>query len=199
MSRPRLLLADDHRLVLEGLSKLLEPEFELVGAVEDGRALLASAAELKPDVVLLDISMPLLNGMDAARELHRQQPGTRIVFVTMREDAAYVSEAFRTGASAYVLKSAAASELIEAVKMALRGRTYVSPALAEAAAAGGAADERPLSSRQREVLQLIAEGCSAKEIAGQLTISVKTVENSTKPPSAASWACTPRPSSRATP
>jgi DNA-binding NarL/FixJ family response regulator len=178
VKRPRVLLADDHNLVLEGIRKLLESHCDLVGSVEDGRALVGAAIRLKPDVVLLDISMPLLNGIEAARQLKQQVPGAKLVFVTMHADPSYVTEAFHAGASGYVIKRSAACELIAAIDEVLRGRTYVTPLLR--APPGCHSDaERPsgdLTDRQREVLQLVAEGHSAKEIAAILDISIKTVE-----------------------
>jgi DNA-binding NarL/FixJ family response regulator len=183
MKRPRLLLADDHTLVLEGLRKLLEPEFGPVETVEDGRALLRKAQQLKPDVVLLDISMPLLNGIDAARQLRKVLPETKIIFLTMHADPAYVTEAFRAGASGYLLKRSAASELLNAVREVLKGRSYVTPLVARdmlrsvlEAPARRANSPKDLSERQREILQLVAEGHPSKEIAGLLNISVKTIE-----------------------
>jgi len=182
MKRPRVLLADDHTLVVDGLRRILEPECEVVGAVEDGRSLLAAAAELKPDVILLDISMPLLNGVDAARRLRDTAPGAKVVFVTMHTDATYVTRAVRAGASGYVLKRCAAMELLKAVHEVLKGRTYVTPLIrtdiSEAApgwplGAGEASGE--LTGRQREVVQLVAEGRATKEIATILNISTKTV------------------------
>ena len=174
MSRPRILLADDHALVLAGFRKLLEPEFEIVAAVEDGRALVEAAAELRPDVILLDISMPLLNGIDAAARVKRMLPETRLVFVTMHSDPDYVAEAFRAGAAGYLLKRSAASELAAAIHRVLRGEIYVTPLVSFQAGAGGFGLR--LTPRQREVLQLVAEGRSTKEIAGVLGLSVKTVE-----------------------
>jgi DNA-binding NarL/FixJ family response regulator len=125
--KPRLLLADDHTLLLEGIRLMLEPEFDLVGSVEDGQALLAAAKTLKPDVILLDISMPLLNGIDAARRLRNLLPSARLIFVTMHAGADYVAEAFRAGAMGYLLKRSAASELITAIRTVLKGNHYVSP------------------------------------------------------------------------
>jgi len=174
MSRPRILLADDHALVLAGFRKLLEPEFEIVAAVEDGRALVEAAAELRPDVILLDISMPLLNGIDAAARVKRMLPETRLVFVTMHSDPDYVAEAFRAGAAGYLLKRSAASELAAAIHRVLRGEIYVTPLVSFQTGAGGFGLR--LTPRQREVLQLVAEGRSTKEIAGVLGLSVKTVE-----------------------
>lgn len=183
MKRPRLLLADDHTLLLEGFKKLLESEFELAGAVADGRALLEAAPALRPDVILLDISMPLLNGIDAARQLRKIVPESKLVFVTMHADRDYVTEAFRAGGSAYILKRSAASELVRAIQEVLKGRTYITPLIVQDAASPipgrtprSGKPSGGLSPRQREVLQLVAEGRSAKEIASILRISVKTVE-----------------------
>ena len=180
--RPRILIADDHTLMLEGYRLMLEPEFELVGSVEDGHALLNVAQRLKPDIILLDISMPLLNGIDAARQLLKLLPSAKLIFVTMHGDADYVTEAFQAGASGYLLKRAAASELLTAIREALKGNHYVSPLVTRDAVSAwissSAVNKRSddLTARQREVLQLVAEGRSRKEIAGILSISVKTVE-----------------------
>ena len=183
MKKPRLLLADDHTLVLEGLKKILEADFEPVGAVDNGRDLLRLAEELKPDVILLDISMPLLNGIDACKQLIKISPQAKVIFVTMHSDADYVAEAFRAGASGYLLKRSAASELVNAIHEVLKGRCYVTPLVTREALSpllGSGQDNRKLSSmltsRQREVLQLVAEGRSVKEIATLLQISAKTVE-----------------------
>ena len=183
MKKPRLLLADDHTLVLEGLKKILENDFEPVGSAENGRDLLRLAEELKPDVVLLDISMPLLNGIDACKQLVKASPQSKVIFVTMHADADYVAEAFRSGASGYLLKRSAGSELVNAIHEVLKGRCYVTPLVTREALSpllGNGLDNRKLSSmltsRQREVLQLVAEGRSVKEIASVLQISAKTVE-----------------------
>jgi DNA-binding NarL/FixJ family response regulator len=125
--KPRLLLADDHTLLLEGIRLMLEPEFDLVGSVEDGQALLTAAKRLKPDIILLDISMPRLNGIDAARRLRKILPSARLIFVTMHADADYVAEAFRAGAMGYILKRSAASELLTAIRAVLKGNHYVEP------------------------------------------------------------------------
>lgn len=181
--RPRILLADDHTLMLEGIRLMLEPEFQLVGSVEDGQALLAAARKLVPDVILLDISMPLLNGIDAAVQLRKILPSARLIFVTMHADTDYVTEAFRSGASGYLLKRAAASELLTAVREVLKGNYYVSPLVTRNTLGSLIASpitrgklSHTLTPRQREVLQLVAEGRSRKEIAEILHISVKTVE-----------------------
>jgi DNA-binding NarL/FixJ family response regulator len=174
MKRARLLLADDHALVVAGLRKLLEPEFDVVGTVADGRALIDAAQRLAPDVILLDISLPLLNGIDAAKAVRKALPGIKIVFVTMHSDPDYASEAFRAGGSGYVLKRSAASELVTAIGEVLAGRNYITPLVAARPAQGRRAGE--LTARQREVLQLVAEGRSTKEIAAILHISIKTVE-----------------------
>lgn len=186
-ARHRVLLADDHTLVLEGITKLLEPHFVVVGAVEDGRALLQAAQELEPDVILLDISMPLLNGIDAAARLKKTVPTARLIFLSMHADAAYVAAAFRAGGSGYLLKRSAGSELVFAIHEVLKGRFYVTPAVAKDVLSEVFDDAPPsrkepptksphLTPRQREVLQLVAEGKSIKEIAAILGISAKTVE-----------------------
>jgi len=178
--RARILLADDHSLVAAGLCKLLEEEFDLVGSVGDGRALVTAAKREHPDVILLDISMPLLNGVEAARQLRVAVPTAKLIFVTVHSDSPYVVEAFRAGASGYVLKRSAASELVAAIHEVLNGNLYVTPLIAKSALEGilKVAEKRGplLSTRQREVLQLVAEGHSAKEIADILRISPKTVE-----------------------
>ncbi len=181
MKRPRVLLADDHTLVLDGLRKILEPECEVVGAVEDGRSLLVAAKQLQPDIILLDISMPLLNGVEAARRLRAAAPGAKVIFVTMHADATYVVGAFRAGASGYVLKRCASLELLKAINQVLSGREYVTPLIGKdlgelpgwPLGAGEASGE--LTARQREVVQLVAEGHPVKEIAAILNISSKTV------------------------
>jgi DNA-binding NarL/FixJ family response regulator len=183
MKRARILLADDHRIVAEGLRGLLEPDFELVGIVEDGRALLAAAEQLRPDVIVADISMPLLNGIDAVRQIKRTNEDVKVVFLTMHPDVTYAASAFEAGASGYVLKHSAPSELIAAIQSALRGKTYVTPLLAgeliqfyKERPQEGRDELSKLTQRQREVVQLLAEGHSAKEIASILNISARTVE-----------------------
>ncbi len=183
MKRPRVLLADDHKIVVEGLRNLLEPEFELVGTVEDGRALVAAAAELRPDVIVADISMPLLNGIEAARQIKKADSGAKIVFLTMHPDVTYATRAFEAGASGYVLKHSAPSELVTAIREALKGRTYVTPMIAKDVLQSfmDRSHKREdvfhkLTPRQREILQLVTEGRAAKEIASLLNISPRTVE-----------------------
>ena len=178
--RARILIADDHQLVVEGLRKLLEDEFEVVGTVDNGHALLAAAGRLKPDVILVDVSMPLLNGIDACARLRGLVPSSRVVVLTMHADRSYAAEAFKAGAAGYVLKRSATSELVRAIHTVLRGQRYVARALPASILAGArlAGEARPghLTARQREVLQLVAEGRGAKQIAALLRISVKTVE-----------------------
>ncbi len=179
--RRRVLLADDHTLLLEAFEKLLEPDFTVVGAVSDGRALLAAAAELKPDVIVLDIAMPLLNGLDAARQIKKTMPAIKLIFLTMNEDPNLASEAFRIGASGYLLKTSAASELSKAINEALCGRSYVTPHITQGMMEsfirrpGDDRDAPQLTHRQREVLQLLAEGRSMKEAAKILKITPRTV------------------------
>jgi DNA-binding NarL/FixJ family response regulator len=180
MTKPRVLLADDHRMVAEGLKGLLGEEFELVGIVEDGRAMVAEARTLRPDVIVADISMPLLNGIDALALLKRDDPDVRVVFLTMHRDAAYARRALEAGASGFVLKHSAPAELVLAVRAALQGRTFITPDLA-ADVFRTAKDKVPdplaaLTPRQREILQLLAEGNSAKKIAVALGLSPRTVE-----------------------
>jgi DNA-binding NarL/FixJ family response regulator len=182
MAKTRVLLADDHKMILGGLRSLLEPEFELVGTVEDGKALVSEALRLRPDVVVVDISMPKLNGIDAFREIRNTVPGIRAVFLTMHHDVTYAAKALDAGASAYVLKHSAPTELVTAIREAMNGRTYVTPLIAgdlmtsfrETAQGKGPAVK--LTGRQKEILQLLTDGNSAKEIAATLDISPRTVE-----------------------
>ena len=179
--RRRVLLADDHTLLLEAFEKLLSPEYTVVGAVSDGRTLLAAAAKLKPDVIVLDIAMPLLNGLDAARHLKKTMPAIKLIFLTMHENPDLAREAFRIGASGYLLKTSAFSELSQAIREALCGRSYVTPQITQgmmesfARRPGDSQVPPQLSLRQREVLQLLVEGHSMKEAARILSISPRTV------------------------
>jgi DNA-binding NarL/FixJ family response regulator len=182
VKRASVLLADDHTIVVEGVKKLLEPEFDLVGVAEDGRALIQAALQRKPDVVVLDISMPVLNGIDAARQLRTALPRAKIVFLTMHTDPMFVEDAFRSGAAGYLLKRSAASELITAIHEVLNGRLYLTSLIKGLEPgvlrrfAGRRKIEGELTSRQREVLQLLAEGHTVKETAAILHVSTKTVE-----------------------
>lgn len=182
-ARPRVLLADDHLMVAEALKSLLAPEFELVGVVEDGLALIEAAGRLRPDVIVADVTMPRLNGIAAL--LRMRQDGIRVpvVFLTMHRDVSFARRAIEAGASAFVLKHSAPFELVQAIRAALEGKTFVTPQMA--AEVVGAADQglgqaqdpvASLTPRQLEVLQLLAEGRAAKEIAGSLSISTRTVE-----------------------
>lgn len=178
--KPRLLLADDHQLFLEGLRAVLQPEYDIVGTASDGRHLLELTQQVQPDLVITDMTMPLLNGIDAARRIKKSNANIKVVLLTMHLDPMYAKEAFEAGVSAYVLKHSSSPELLKAIREALSGRSYVSPlidrhsldTLRRAARRSGTA----LSPRQREVLQLIAEGRSSKEIAEFMKISPRTVE-----------------------
>jgi DNA-binding NarL/FixJ family response regulator len=182
-TRPRVLLADDHVLVLEGLAKLVMEECHLVGKVKDGRALIQAAQQLEPDVIVLDISMPKLNGLDAGRQLKKLFPSIKLVFLTMHADPNYAKEAFRIGASGFLLKRSAASELMQAIHAVMKGQFYVTPAIAKDVLMSFTQEEPApqagpdvLTLRQREILQLIAEGHSTKEMAIMLHVSAKTIE-----------------------
>lgn len=180
MPRARILLADDHRVVLDAFTKLLEPDYEVVGTASDGHALVAAAETLKPDLIILDVAMPNLNGLDACERVRQRLPRARIIFLTMTHDRDTAAEALRRGASGYVLKSAPSSELFEAISEVLRGNTYLTPAMTDEPAAvfvsrvqkGKAA---ALTLRQREVLQLLAEGKSMKEAADTLSVTPRTI------------------------
>jgi DNA-binding NarL/FixJ family response regulator len=183
MSKVRVLIADDHQIVAEGLRSLLGPEFELVGIVTDGREMLAAARDLRPDVVVLDISMPALNGIEAAVQLRAAGSPARLIFLTMHKEASYAARALDAGAAGFVLKHAATAELVTAIREAIQGRTYVTPLIAADVLqqyrdrdSHRATDFEQLTPRQREVLQLVAEGHSAKEIARLLHISPRTAE-----------------------
>jgi DNA-binding NarL/FixJ family response regulator len=181
LRRARVLLGDDHTLVVEGFRKLLASEFEVVGVAADGKALVREALRLRPDVVLVDVSMPLLNGLEAARRIKRDAPEVKILFLTMHPDLSYLREAFRLGASGYVLKRSAGKELVRAIREVLRGRTYMAPELTtilqdpklRKALEGGRL--AALTPRQREIVRLIGAGQSNTEIAASLQVTVKTV------------------------
>jgi DNA-binding NarL/FixJ family response regulator len=183
MSKPRVLLADDHQILAEGLRGLLEPEFEVVGVVADGRELVAAAKKHRPDVIVADVTMPALNGIEAALQLRDAGIGAKVVFLTMHHDVAYARRALEAGAAGFVLKHSAAAELVTAVRETLRGQIYVTPLIA-AELLHSYGDGRPrarrtadhLTARQREVLPLFAEGRSAKEVAAALKISTRTAE-----------------------
>jgi DNA-binding NarL/FixJ family response regulator len=178
-----VLLADDHRMMAEGLKSLLSADFDLVGVVEDGRALLEAARTSRPDVIVADISMPQLNGLDALPLLKKELPNTKVVILTMHPEVAYARRALDAGATGYVLKHSAPAELVDAIRAALDGKTYITPAVAGEVirllkeGSDSASDPAArLTPRQREILQLLAEGRSAKEIANLLGISSRTVE-----------------------
>ena len=180
MKRTRVLLADDHPLTLDGLRSFLDPHVQSIGTVTDGRALVEEALRLKPDLVISDITMPLLNGIDAATQILKALPATKILFITMHVSPAYLEAALNAGARGYVLKSSAREELIEAIERVMEGHIYVTPSLSSEhlerfTAPAQAAAALRLSAREREILQLIAEGKAAKEVAYVLSISVKTV------------------------
>jgi DNA-binding NarL/FixJ family response regulator len=177
MTRPRILMADDHLMLLEAFKALLEPDFDVVGTVTDGRALLEEFSRLNPDVVLLDVAMPLLNGLDAGRQLKAQRRSVKLIYLTMNPDPDLAGEALRLGASGYVLKSSAAQELKQAIQEALRGRSYITPLITRDVV-GSLIQQTPrheLTVRQREVLQLLAEGKSMKEVAAILDLTPRTV------------------------
>ena len=178
--KPRVLLADDHELLLGAFEKLLAAECDVVGQVSNGRSLVEEAARLKPDVMVVDIGMPLLNGLDAGRQVKQILPEVRLVYLTMLEDADVAAEAFRAGASAYLSKRSASSELLLAIREVMKGRSYVTPLLTEGLVESLISGERQstsreLTPRQREILQLLAEGRSMKEVALMLNITMRTV------------------------
>jgi DNA-binding NarL/FixJ family response regulator len=183
VSKPRLLIADDHQILADGLRGLLEPEFDVVGVVADGKELVSTAMRQRPDVIVTDVTMPSLNGVDAAVQLREAGVRAKVVILTMHRDVAYARRAMEAGAAGFVLKHSVALELITAVREAVRGRTYVTPMIAgellESYRDGEPAQHDPgppLTARQREVLQLFAEGHSAKGVAAALKISVRTAE-----------------------
>jgi DNA-binding NarL/FixJ family response regulator len=183
MNRARVLLADDHRMVAEALKSILSPEFDLLGVVENGLDMLDAAKKLRPDVIVADITMPQLNGLDALAQLRKENPRAKVVFLTMQQEPAYARRALDAGAFGFVLKHSAPAELVAAIRAALDGKTYLTPAIAgevvEQIRRDPQAKKDPvgmLTVRQREILQLVAEGRSAKEIASSLKISARTVE-----------------------
>lgn len=180
MKRPRVLLADDHGLLLEAFEKLLEPHCDVVGKVGDGRALLTAAAELEPDVVVLDITMPQLDGVAAGRHLKKSHPDVKLIFLTVHEDPDLAEECMQMGASGYLLKGSAASELFEAIRCAMEGKTYVTPLPsrpvdATSSTSPVSSEPVPLTPRQREVVTLLAEGLSMKEAASRLGVTPRTI------------------------
>jgi DNA-binding NarL/FixJ family response regulator len=182
MPRPRVLLGDDHVMFCEGLRSMFEAHFDVVGIVENGQRLVAEAERLQPDVVVADVSMPLLNGIGAARKVQKMKRPPKIVFLTMHADATFATEAFQAGASGYVLKSSPVSEIVTAIQEAIGGRMHISSVIAGGLLCGlmeGQASKKrgaELTSRQKEILQLIAEGKSPKEIAAVLDVSPRTIE-----------------------
>jgi len=179
MKGPRVLLADDHALLLGAFDKLLAEECEVVGQVLDGRALVTAAEQLKPDVIVLDVSMPLLNGLDAGRQIKQKLRHVKLIYLTMNEDADIAAEAFRLGASGYLLKRSAASELLTAIREVMLGRSYITPLVTEglvgALLSKKQAPVHQLTDRQREVLQLLAEGSSMKEVASLVNLTPRTI------------------------
>ena len=183
MYRPSILLADDHTLIIEGFRRILEGHYNLAGTATDGRTLLDSAKALQPDIIILDVSMPLLNGIDAAAQIKKICPHTKLIFVTMHSDTDYVRAAFEAGASAYVLKRSAVDELEQAIRAVLAGHSYITPLITKdlldvflSKTPGKPVGAEGLTLRQREVLQLLTEGRTAKDIASILNISSRTVE-----------------------
>jgi len=182
MNRSRVLIADDHHLVAELCKRLLETEFDVVGIVGDGRSLVRTAAELRPDVVVIDIAMPILNGLDAGRQLKEMLPAIKLIYLTMNPDVEVAAEAFRRGASGYLLKTCAAADIVLAVREVLRGKSYLSPALSRDSIDFLRRQEKELpeeadllTGRQREVLQLLAEGKVMKEVGDILNMTTRTV------------------------
>jgi DNA-binding NarL/FixJ family response regulator len=183
VNQRRVLLADDHRVVSEGLSRLLSQDFDLVGIVEDGRALVNAARKLQPDVIVAEISMPYLNGLEAMAVLKKERPDVKVVFLTMHQEPAYARRALEGGAAGFVLKHSTPAELVMAIQAALKGQTFITPALADSVLRRARHEPRDardavrsLTPRKREILQLLAEGNSAKQVAAKLAISSRTVE-----------------------
>jgi DNA-binding NarL/FixJ family response regulator len=183
MKKARILLGDDHSLILEGIRRLLEAHYDVAGWVDNGKEAVEAAARLHPDLMVLDVSMPILNGIDAGREIRKANPATKLIFLSMHANAIYLRKALEVGASAYVLKSGASEELLEAIEVARKGGCYVSPGFGRDVIEGvrhsppsSTRAVHDLTSRQRQILQLIAEGKQNKEIAEILSVSVKTIE-----------------------
>ena len=181
MQHPRIVLVDDHRILLDAIKSLVEPEFEVVGTFEDGQTLLDQAPELRPDVIVLDIGMPMMNGLSAGEQIKKLLPKTKLIYLTMNHDVDTAAEAFRLGASGYILKSAAGTELLQAIREVLRGGYYASPVLTEGMVGSFVQAFKHmkspynLTSRQKEVLQLLTEGRSMKEMARILDITPRTI------------------------
>jgi len=181
MTSPRLMLADDHTFLVEAFRKLLEPQYEIVGTASDGRALLESAPQLNPDVIVADIGMPLMNGLEAGLRLKELMPTMKLIFLTMNEDPDLAVEAMRCGASGYLLKSSAVEEMLCAIQLALKGKTYVTPQIRRGMQKsfiknpGAKGQAKVLTPRQREVVQLLAEGKSMKEVADVLKVTPRSV------------------------
>lgn len=180
MARARVLLADDHAMILDAFATLLSPDYDIVGKCSDGRALVSAASQLNPDVIVLDVTMPGLNGLDAARQILRKDRPPKVVFVTMTEDPAVAAQAFQAGASAYLLKRSAGAELTTAIREVLQGRSYVTPLITEdllgtLLRSEGRPSEPQLTTRQREILQLLVEGRSMKEVGALLNLAPRTV------------------------
>jgi DNA-binding NarL/FixJ family response regulator len=180
MTRARILVADDHTLIVDAFKKLLEPEFEVVATVSDGRALLRTAYESRPDVAIIDLGMPLLNGADAGQELKKLLPHIKLLVVTMNEDYELAAHALKHWASGFLLKKSAGTELIKAIREILKGNSYVTPKVAQRLLEEFVRDPRPdrerhLTPRQREILQLLAEGRTMKEVAAILNVATRTV------------------------
>ena len=181
MAPPRVMLADDHTILVEAFRKLLEPQYDVVGTVADGRALVETAPKLKPDVIVVDIAMPLMNGLEAGLRLKELMPSVKLIFLTMNEDPDLAVDAIHSGGSGYLLKSSAASELMHAIQLALKGKSYVTPQIARGMQKSFIKGPRPktraksLTPRQREVVQLLAEGKSMKEVADVLKVTPRTV------------------------
>lgn len=181
--RPGILIADDHSLIVNGIRSMLAGDYKIVGTARDGRELVTAALRLKPDIIILDVSMPQLNGIEAAKQIHPALPGAHLIFLTMHSEPIYLRKALAAGASAYVLKAGAPGELNEAIRAAMRGEIYISPGFRSDVVAGLrnssgtlSRESEDLTARQREILQLVVEGRASKEVAHILRISVKTVD-----------------------